>query len=153
MVAEQIVAANVPVIIDPIENLPSSFETLGARLDNARLLSDAGVTLVFTGMSWLSTYNAYLVRKSAGNAVANGLNKDVSIVAMTRNLAKLFAAPVSGDIVVDEVADLTLRSGDPLQLTSEPDLVMIAGEQILLENRALLLRDRYFKRLQATDAE
>ena len=145
--AEQIVAANVPVIIDPIENLPSSFETLGARLDNARLLSDAGVTLVFTGMSWLSTYNAYLVRKSAGNAVANGLNKDVSIVAMTRNLAKLFAAPV------DEVADLTLRSGAPLQLTSEPDLVMIAGEQILLENRALLLRDRYFKRLQATDAE
>ena len=147
MVAEQIAAADVPVIIDPIENLPSSFETLGARLDNAKLLSDAGVTLVFTGMSWLSTHNAYLVRQSAGNAVANGLDKDVAIAAMTRNPAKLFAAPVSGDIAVGEIADLVLWSGDPLELTSEPDLVMIAGQQVPLESRALLLRDRYFKRL------
>ena len=153
LVAEQIAAANVPVIIDPIENLPSSFETLGARLDNAKLLSDAGVTLVFTGMSWLSTHNAYLVRQSAGNAVANGLDKNVAIAAMTRNPAKLFAASVSGDIAVGEIADLVLWSGDPLELTSEPDLVMVAGEQIPLESRALLLRDRYFKRLQALDAE
>ena len=153
MVAEQIAAANVPVIIDPIKNLPSIFERLGARLDNAKLLSYAGVTLVFTGMSWLSTHNAYLVRQSAGNAVANRLDKDVAIAVMTRNPAKLFAAPVSGDIAVGEVADLVLWSGDPMELTSETDLVMIAGEQIPLESRALLLRDCYFKRLQAMDAE
>ncbi|MDE0841784.1 MAG: imidazolonepropionase [Porticoccaceae bacterium] len=148
MVAEQIAAANVPVIIDPIANLPASFESLGARLDNAKLLSDAGVKLVFTGMSWLRTHNAYLVRQSAGNAVANGLDKGVAIAAMTYNPANLFASNVSGDIVLGAVADLVLWSGDPLELTSEPDLVMIGGEVISLESRSLQLRDRYYKRLQ-----
>ena len=27
--------------------------------------------MLFTGLSWHSTHNAYLVRQSAGNAVAN----------------------------------------------------------------------------------
>jgi hypothetical protein len=50
MVAEEIAKAGVPVVMDPIHNLPNSYESLGARLDNAKLLADAGVTLLFTGM-------------------------------------------------------------------------------------------------------
>ena len=148
MVADEIASAQVPVIIDPIHNLPNSYESLGARLDNAKLLSEAGVTLLFTGMDWHNTHNAYLVRQSAGNAVANGLDKSVAIAAMTTNPARLFNAPVSGDIAVGEIADLVLWSGDPLEVTSEAELVVIDGQIIPMESRALQLRDRYFERLQ-----
>jgi imidazolonepropionase-like amidohydrolase len=148
MVADEIAKAQVPVIIDPIHNLPNSYESLGARLDNAKLLADAGVKLLFTGMDWHNTHNAYLVRQSAGNAVANGLDKSIAIAAMTTNPAQLFNAPVTGDIAIGDIADLVLWGGDPLELTSEAELVMIDGEIIPMESRALQLRDRYFNRLK-----
>ena len=148
MVADEIAKAQVPVIIDPIHNLPNSYESLGARLDNAKLLADAGVKLLFTGMDWHNTHNAYLVRQSAGNAVANGLDKSVAIAAMTSNPAQLFNAPVTGDIAIGDIADLVLWGGDPLELTSEAELVMIEGEIIPMKSRSLQLRDRYFDRLK-----
>lgn len=148
MVAAEIASAGVPVIMDPIENLPGSYESLGARLDNAKLLSDAGVTLLFTGMSWHNTHNAYLVRQSAGNAVANGLDKSIAIAAMTSNPAKLFKATVSGDISRGGIANLVLWSGDPLEVTSEAELVLVAGARAPMVTRATQLRDRYFQRLQ-----
>ena len=148
MVADEIAKAQVPVIIDPIYNLPNSYESLGARLDNAKLLADAGVKLLFTGMDWHNTHNAYLVRQSAGNAVANGLDKSVAIAAMTTNPAELFNAPVTGDIAIGDIADLVLWGGDPLELTSEAELVMIEGEIIPMKSRSLQLRDRYFDRLK-----
>lgn len=149
MVADEIAANGMPVIIDPIDNLPSSYEALGTRLDNAKLLSDAGVTLLFTGMSWHNTHNAHLVRQSAGNAVANGLDKQVALAAMTRNPARFFNAPVPGDIKQGSVADLVLWGGDPLEVTSEPELVIVAGEVVPMVTRATMLRDRYFERLSA----
>ena len=148
MVADEIAKAQVPVIIDPIYNLPNSYESLGARLDNAKLLADAGVKLLFTGMDWHNTHNAYLVRQSAGNAVANGLDKSVAIAAMTTNPAQLFNAPVTGDIAIGDIADLVLWGGDPLELTSEAELIMVEGEIIPMESRSLQLRDRYFNRLK-----
>ena len=148
MVADEIAKAGIPVIMDPIHNLPNSYEALGARLDNAKLLADAGVTLLFTGMGGSDTHNAYLVRQSAGNAVANGLPKSVAIAAMTSHPAKLFGAKVSGDIAVGAIADLVLWGGDPLELTSEAQLVLINGEVIPMESRSFQLRDRYFKRLK-----
>ena len=43
MVASQLAASNIPVILEPINNLPTSFDRLGSRLENAALLNDAGV--------------------------------------------------------------------------------------------------------------
>jgi len=145
LVADEIAAAKVPVIMDPIINLPQSYEKLGARLDNAKLLADAGVTLVFTGMDRQSTHNAYLVRQSAGNAVANGLDKTTAIAAMTLNPATLFGANVTGEIATGAVADLVLWSGDPLDVTSEAELVLIDGVPAAMVSRALQLRDRYYE--------
>lgn len=148
-VADQIAKAKVPVIFDPINNLPSSYETLGARLDNAKLLNDAGVTMMFTGMGWQNTHNAYLVRQSAGNAVANGLPYEVAIMAITSNPAKIFGLPEYGEIRKGAQATLVVWSGDPLEVMSNPDMVMIDGKIYPLESRATRLRDRYLDRLKA----
>ena len=38
----------VPVIVNSLDNLPSNFDSLGARMDNAALLSEAGVPVILT---------------------------------------------------------------------------------------------------------
>lgn len=148
-VADQIAKAEVPVIIDPIRNLPSSYESLGARLDNAKLLHDAGVSLMFTGMGWQTTHNAYLVRQSAGNAVANGLPYNAAIQAITSTPAKMFGVPEYGHLKAGASATLVVWSDDPLEVMSNPELVLIDGQEYPLESRHTRLRDRYFKRIQA----
>ena len=145
-VADKIAEAKVPVIFDPINNLPSSYETLGARLDNAALLYNAGVKIMFTGMGFQNTHNAYLVRQSAGNAVANGLPYHAAIQAITSNPAQIFGLPGYGEIKVGADATLVLWSGDPLEVMSNPDLVLINGKEYSLESRATRLRDRYYER-------
>ena len=58
------------MVINALDNLPGSFDGIGARLDNAALLHEAGVTVLFTSGE---THNARKLRQVAGNAVANGL--------------------------------------------------------------------------------
>ena len=98
MVAEDLAKAEVPVIIDPILNLPGSFESLAIRLEGAAILSKAGVKLAFTGIDWQSTHNAYLVRQSAGNAVAYGMDAHEALKAMTINTAEIFGIKHYGQI-------------------------------------------------------
>jgi imidazolonepropionase-like amidohydrolase len=46
MVAEEIARTNTPVVVRVMENLPNSFERLGARYENAALLRQAGVQVI-----------------------------------------------------------------------------------------------------------
>ncbi len=147
-VAGKLAKNKVPVIIDPIYNLPGNYDTLGARLDNAKLLDEAGVTMLFTGLSWHSTHNAYLVRQSAGNAVANGLDYQSAIDAMTINPAKVFGLKGHGEVKVGGKANLVLWSGDPLETSTIAERVFINGENQSMVSRSTRLRDRYFSRLK-----
>jgi imidazolonepropionase-like amidohydrolase len=141
MVADQIAAAKVPVLISPIENLPGSFESMGATLENAARLHRAGVTFAFmTGES----HNSRNIRQQAGIAVANGLPWDVSLAAMTSIPARLWGiAERYGTLEPGKDADVVVWDGDPLEITSFPEAVFIRGVQMPMESRQLELRDRY----------
>ena len=139
-VAKELAAAKVPVLIDPIMNLPQ-FESLSVRLDGAARLYNAGVKLLFTGGG---SHNAYLVRQSAGNAVAYGLPKEAAIEAITINTAEVFGIKNYGQLKPGMDADVVVWDGDPLELTSTPDMVLIQGELQPLISRATRLRDRYW---------
>ena len=144
VVADQIARAKIPVIMDPILNLPGSFESLSNRLDAAAILNDAGVKLVFTGIDWQSTHNGYLVRQSAGNAVAYGMPAEDAIKAMTINTAEVFGIKNYGQIAVGMDADIVVWDGDPLELTTNADVVLIKGNLQPMVSRATRLRDRYW---------
>ncbi|WP_231745216.1 MULTISPECIES: amidohydrolase family protein [Microbulbifer] len=144
MVADRIAAAKVPVIIDAINNLPTAFESLGARLDNAALLQRAGVKVVISGPGYASTHNVYLARQSAGNAVAAGLPYEEALKSISRNVAEVFRIG-GGSVEPGRVADLVIWSGDPLEVTSYAEAVLINGEPQSLVNRSTRLRDRYLK--------
>ena len=149
MVANKIAAANMAVIIDPSYNIPGSYEKLGSRLENAALMAKAGVKLIFTGIGFRNTHNAYLVRQAAGIAVSYGLPKQEAIAAITHNPMALFSGDKSaGTLMAGNKADLVLWQNDPLELTSEAQMVFVDGKQVAMVSRATRLRDRYFQRLK-----
>jgi len=67
MLADEIAAAGIPVILAPMSNLPSNFDMLNARGDAAGILADAGVRIAFAGPQ-STTHNARNITQSAGNA-------------------------------------------------------------------------------------
>ena len=147
VVADELAREKVPVLLDALENLPYTFDGIGARLDNAALLHRAGVRIAFTQFN--EGHNARKVRQLAGNAVAHGLPKDAALAALTVQPAEIFGlASERGRIARGQVADLVLWSGDPLEVTSAADQVWIAGKAIDMRSRQTELRDRYLKRLQ-----
>lgn len=140
-VAPELAAAKVPVVLKPTWNLPSSFEMLGARSDAAALLDAAGVTVVI-GSS--ETHNARTVRQEAGTAAAWGLPRERAIAAITSAPAAVFGVEDRvGRLAAGTLADLVVWSGDPLELSTEPELVLIGGVEVPRRSRQTELLERY----------
>ena len=144
MVAEELSDAKIPVIMDPMSNLPSNFDRLGARLDSAARLQRAGVKIVFANYVSSSSHNPYLVRISAGNAVAHGMSAVEAIKAITLYPAEIFGiAEQYGSIEIGKRADLVIWNGDPLEILTSAEKVLIDGEPIPMVSRSTRLRERY----------
>jgi len=143
LVADRLAEAGVPVLIDSLENLPGSFDHLGARLDGAAMLHAAGVTIAFSGGE---THNARKSRQLAGNAVANGLPYEAGLAAMALNPVLIFElGDDMGTIASGSRADLVLWSDDPLEVTSAAEQVFIDGRPVPMVSRQTKLRDRYLQ--------
>ncbi len=151
VVARDLAEAGVPVILDPLQNLPNDFDQLGARFDNAKLLHEAGVRIAF---SQTDSFHLRKNRQLAGNAVAHGLPWEAALAAITSTPADIFGVGAAhGRIEPGQAADLVLWSGDPLEVTTVAEQVWIAGNPVTMRSRQSELRDRYFERLRtgATD--
>ena len=139
MLAEELADSDVPVMVNGLDNLPADFDSLGARLDNAALLSEAGVTVMFTSDE---THNARKIRQGAGTAVAYGMDYDLALQAMTTTAAQVFEGR-SRVLAEGNSADLVVWSGDPLEVTSYAMQVIIEGEPISMVSRQTKLLERY----------
>ena len=143
-IADILAEEDIPVILDPMDNIPGSFDSIAARMDNAYLLNKAGVKILITSQN---TYNSYLSRQGAGNAVAHGLPENEAIKALTANIAEVFGLSDLGTIEVGKTADLVIWDGNPLEVSSFATTVFIDGKQISLVSRSTRLRDRYLQKL------
>ncbi len=142
-VADLLAAAKIPVFIDAMEALPSSFEQLGTTLENAARLQRAGVSVSFINGND-SSHNARKVRQIAGNAVANGLPWEAGLAGITSAPAKALGVDAQvGSIEIGKSADLVLWTGDPLDVSSTATAMWLAGKPTPLVSRQTLLRDRY----------
>jgi imidazolonepropionase-like amidohydrolase len=141
MVAQDLAAARVPVLVKVLNNLPGSFETLGATYENAARLRRAGVQVAITSGE---TFKAYTIRQEAGNAVAYGLPWEEALRAVTLAPAQIFGvADRYGSLEAGKVADVVVWDGDPLELLTRVNRVFIRGRDIPLVSRETQLRDRY----------
>ncbi|MET3667447.1 amidohydrolase family protein [Caulobacter sp. 1776] len=144
LVAPEIAKAGVPVIVDPQDDLPGSFETLGSRLDNAARLNAAGVSVAINGARDFN--NLRQERLNAGLAVANGLPYAAGLASVTLVPAKIWGQDGKiGSLDVGKIADVVVWNGDPLETTSWPLNVFVGGVEQPQDSRQTQLRDRYAK--------
>ncbi|MDO5505373.1 MAG: amidohydrolase family protein [Pseudoxanthomonas suwonensis] len=143
--ARELAAADVPVFVDALVNLPGNFDQIDATLENAARLHAAGVKVGFS-QSGDATHHARKVRQLAGNAVANGLPWEAGLAGLTRVPAD--AAGVAGEvggIAVGRRADLALWTGDPLDVANTAVQLWLDGRVVPMRSRQTELRDRYLR--------
>ena len=141
-VAAEIAKAGVPVLLNPLDDRPESYEMLGATMDNAARLQAAGVTVALeaTGGSSRSKETRY----GAGNAVSHGMPYAAALAAITINPAKIFGVgDRTGSLEPGKDADLVIWTADPFEPLSQPTAVFIHGAEQPMTSRQTELRDRY----------
>jgi imidazolonepropionase-like amidohydrolase len=111
--ADEIANAGISVILQVTNNLPGSFDRLNARRGAANILAEAGVQFALSdGQS--ESNNARNITQSAGNAVADGLNWDAALRAITLTPAEMYGvADRVGSIEAGKEADLVIWPADP----------------------------------------
>jgi len=140
MIPGQITAAGVPVLVEPLQNLPS-YDALGIRYENAPLLAKGGVKLALMETTTENTRN---LRQQAGNAVANGMTWDQALRAVTLTPAEIFGvADRYGSLEAGKVANVVVWSGDPFEFSTGVEHVYIRGREIPLRSRQTELLERY----------
>jgi imidazolonepropionase-like amidohydrolase len=139
-VAPELARAKVPVLLEPLTDVPR-FDALNARLDNATLLWKAGVKV---GVAQQDAALFRDLRQAAGNEVRNGMSWDDALRSITLSTAE--AAGVGdryGSLEVGKVANVVVWTGDPLEFSSRVDHLFIRGREIPLVSRQTELLDRY----------
>ena len=144
MVADEIAAAGVPVLFDPIRNLPGSFDRIASTLEAAARLNAAGVTIAYTTQSADGYFNVRLLTQHAGNAVAHGVPWDAAFRSISLTPAEIYGVGDRfGALSAGYTADIVVWDGDPLEVMSGAIFVMIDGAPADMTSRQTRLRDRY----------
>lgn len=142
LVADQLANAGIKVIVDPLHNLPESFDAVNASFDNINILNGAGVEFAIGNLSSLGNTKAGALHQHAGNAVGNGLPKEIALAAITTVPAEWFGIDL-GTIEAGADANLIVWDGNPLDAMSAPIAIYRGGESLSLDSRMTQLRDRY----------
>ena len=141
-IASEIAAAGVPVLVEPMDNIPS-YDALGIRYENAALLAKAGVTVA---LMETDTHKSHDLRQQAGNAVSYGMTWDQALRAVTIAPAQIFGVGDRyGSLEAGKVANVVVWSGDPFEFTTGVEHVLIRGKEIPLRSRQTELFERYRK--------
>lgn len=151
LVARDIAAARVPVLVSPLTDLPGSFEQLGATQSNAGRLKAAGVDVSVGVFDDDDAHKMGYTTQYAGNLVAltklpgaSGLSWDQAFAAISSAPARAVGMDGSiGSLKAGRVGDVVIWDNDPLELGSRPTMVWIDGKRQSLTTRQDRLRDRY----------
>lgn len=151
MVARDIAAAGVPVIADPLEDLPDSFEQLGVTQSNVGRMAAAGVKVALGGLAGGTNEQPGNARQFAGNIV--GLSKLPGAAGLSwgKAFAAISSVPAEiagfggklGVLKPGAAADVVIWDGDPLEVSSGVVTVYIDGVEQSLDSHQTRLRDRY----------
>ncbi len=144
LVKSELAEAGIPLIINPINNIPDSFDELASNIQMASRLEEAGIPMMFNVSR---SHNYHLIRQGAGVAVANGMSYGGAIKSLTSIPAETFGMSDRGTLEAGKIADLVIWDEDPLEPSAMPEYVFIGGENMDLTSRATRLTDRYTKDL------
>ncbi|MBL1218570.1 MAG: hypothetical protein D8M59_13890 [Planctomycetes bacterium] len=135
---DELKAANVPVIFGPIYTDPSglrqrSSETRESRLGTITELLDAGID---TALSAQDLREEDGLIRQAMYAVRAGVEAETALRLVTEVPARMLGlGDRLGTVETGKQADLVVWSGEPLEATSKPLVVMIKGS-VVVDERA-----------------
>jgi imidazolonepropionase-like amidohydrolase len=133
MIAEEIARRKVPVILGPVSTSFIDMPRLEYRhhdIRNAAILSKKGVKLAL-GVSGRDGASSKFVTLAAEMAVANGMDKDMALRAMTLTPAEILGvADRIGSLQAGKDADIVILSGHPLDSLSRIEMVLIDGKTV-----------------------
>ena len=140
MIPGEIAAAGVPVLVEPMDNIPT-YDALGIRYENAPLLAKGGVKVA---LMETATENTRDLRQQAGNAVASGMAWEQALRAVTLTPAEILGvADRYGSLDAGKVANVVVWTGDPFDFATGVEHVFIRGRDIPLRSRQTELLERY----------
>jgi imidazolonepropionase-like amidohydrolase len=136
---------DVPVILTSVLTLPPREDAFHAYpYQAAGVLQRAGVLFAFSSGGYQFTRD---VPFQAGRSVAWGLDHDAAIRAMTLDAAKILGVDHQlGSIEAGKIANLIVVKGDPLEIRSQIQHVIIGGHDVSLESKHTELYKRYMAR-------
>ena len=129
LLADQIAAASIPVVIGPLFTSRSKVELRNRSLANPGRLAAAGVTIAITTDHPVVPIH-FLIYQAA-LAVKEGLDAVTALRAVTINPARIIGcADRIGSLSVGKDADLVVWSGDPLDVMSRAERAFVDGREI-----------------------
>lgn len=147
LVASELAAAGVPVLATPLNDLPASFEQLGATQSNVGRMAAAGVRVSLGAFFDQPRY----APQFAGNLVALTRVPGASGLSWGRAFAAISSGPAEilglgeriGSLRAGRAGDVVIWDGDPLEAGSGVLQVFIDGVEQPLTNHQTRLKDRY----------
>ena len=129
LLADQIAAASIPVIIGPLFTSRSKVELRNRSLANPARLAAAGVRIAITTDHPVVPIH-FLIHQ-ATLAVKEGLDPVTALRAVTINPARIIGVDSRiGSLAVGKDADVVIWSGDPLDVMSRAERAFIDGREI-----------------------
>ena len=129
LVADEIAAADVPVILHPTMARPSG-TTANASFTTAAALHDAGVPVAIQSGWEPYVPKSRIVLYEAGIAAANGLPRRAALATITSTPAQILDLPERGTLAPGQRADLALFDGDPFEYTTHVCTVLSGGQVV-----------------------
>lgn len=135
VVAEQIKAAGVPVIVHPTMYRAAG-ETENLSMETAATLRHAGITVALQSGFEGYVPKTRVVLFEAGVAAANGLTFDEALAAVTIDAARILGVESRvGSLEAGKDADIALYDGDPFEYTTHAVAVVVNGRVVSEEKR------------------
>ena len=146
-VADQIKAADVPLIVGPVMRKPlEEYDPFDAPYANAGRLHEAGVKFCFRSDTASNSRN---VPFEAAMSVAYGLSEAAALRSVTLTSAEILgAADRLGSLTTGKWANAIITDGSPLQETTQIKGILIQGQAFAPESRQTRFYDKYRARLK-----
>lgn len=130
-----------PVLITRTFDNPREHESYDHNYRMAGVLQQAGIPIAFASCS---AHNARQMPDAVTVSVAFGLPYQAGIRAMTLSAAEILGiAKDYGSLEPGKIANIAVWDSDPLQISSRLEHLFIRGEEVSLQSRQELLRDRF----------
>lgn len=135
LVADELAANNIPVILGNTHDLPSNVDDdIDQPFKTPKILHDKGVLF---GLSMEGAWQQFNLPFQAGQAVSYGLPYEEGIKALTANTAKILGIDsTTGTLEMGKDATFFISVGDALDMrTAKLEQAFIEGKAISLDNK------------------